>query len=227
MRLSIVLACLSSCLMAGLTLAQCPPTYRSRCSVIQSQACYPTYPQPAYTVAVAHVPNSHCPTYSQARPLHNINPVMGSRAVVQGICSSPTRYMPVGPPPALARVQPLSVAPTTAQPSPPSQVPSNCSCKSGSASPQAAPHSYPPPAPQATSILEKERNPFSLAGHSRPSADRAVNHCLQEFERCCENGGKDCMLNYFNCTQITGEPLRHSYCPGPATDGRSLSNDPK
>lgn len=67
--------------------------------------------------------------------------------------------------------------------------------------------------PPMASILEQRRNPFSLAGHAQV---RPPDFCAAEFFACCESGGKDCLLNYYKCTEITGEPVQHSECPAAA-----------
>lgn len=65
-----------------------------------------------------------------------------------------------------------------------------------------------------SSILQQRRNPFSLAGHAREV--RPPDFCAAEFFACCESGGKDCLLNYYKCAEVTGEPLQYSECPAAA-----------
>ncbi len=65
---------------------------------------------------------------------------------------------------------------------------------------------------QDRSNIQNRRSPFSLAGHVREGS-KPLDFCLQEFLACCERGGKDCILNYYKCAEITGEPIRHTVCP--------------
>lgn len=218
MRLSLVLTCLLSCMMNGFSVAQCPKTCRPKTcrggyTVMRTptSTCQQTYQRPTYTIT----PQNHCSSYSRAQPIIYGNPVMGT--MVQ---STPTQCWHVAPQTLLPSVQTYSVVPTIADRS----VQSGCGCRVGSVLAQGMPST----SPQGTSILEQERNPFSLAGHVRPGDERPVDHCLQEFLRCCENGHSDCMLNYYNCTQVTGEHVRHSYCPGtPTPGGDDQSKNPK
>jgi hypothetical protein len=137
------------------------------------------------------VPAQSCGlNYSVARPCV-------SYPVVQSITNTPAQCCSVLPQAA------VTCRSASAQSVTPGIVQNNCKCRSGSVSPQVY--------PQAASVLDNQRNPFSLAGHAREG--QAVYHCQQEFLRCCENGGQNCMSSYITCAQITGEPLKHSACP--------------
>ena len=198
MRASIALACFVSAMIAGVTVAQCPTVHRNHYSVVPVQSsCGSNY---AFTKPCVSYPVAQgCQATQSCQVAPNCQ-VVQSCHVAQNITNSPTQYWSVVPQPA------ITFQPAFAQQVTQGTAQNNCNCQSASASPQAN--------PQAASILDNPRNPFSLAGHARPGTDQpAVFHCQQEFLRCCENGGLNCMSNYINCTQITGEPLRHSACP--------------
>jgi hypothetical protein len=213
-RNSIALACFLSGMFAGLTPAQCPQIYRNAHTVVPVQSCCSSM-QPAYTVAVTQA--SCCPTQTspcvrsyrgvQCYPVVQSYSVVQSYPLVQCITNSSNQIRSVVQQPTVTAAP--AIAGQILQPN----VQNNCNCSVGAVLPQSSPQA----SPQTASILEHQRNPFSLAGHARPCE---VQYCLQEFLSCCESGGKDCMINYVNCTQITGEPLRHGRCPtaGPSSD---------
>ena len=219
MRNSVGLACLMSGIIVSTTTAQCPNTNRSVCRVAQVQSCYPTVPQPTYTVISSQA--SPCQTFKCA-PSHQVVktcpvvqscpvqscPVLQRCPMVQSAAHSSTQFWRAVPQTSVAAATP--VFSQNAQ----HNTQNNCNCSAGATLPKYAPQV----GPQAASILEKPRSPFSLSGHVREGAVKPVDHCLQEFLSCCENGGKDCMLNYYKCTEITGEPLRHTACPSPNID---------
>ncbi len=199
MRASTAIAFFMSAMMAGVTIAQCPtnqcPTNQRRCCAIAPvKSCCPNVPQPTYTVVATQ---AHCGSnYSLARPCVRY-PVVQGYAVVQSVTNTRAQCWSDAPQPT------VTYQPTFAQSVTPGTVQNNCNCQSGSVSLQAN--------PQTALSGNNQRNPFSLAGHAREG--QAVYHCLQEFLRCCENGGQNCMANYITCSQVTGEPLKYSSCP--------------
>lgn len=74
-------------------------------------------------------------------------------------------------------------------------------------------------------------SPYSLSGYAIPPASarstprmQVPNPCEEEFLRCCENGGPNCIENYMACTDLSGEPVLHSACPPGGPIGRSSLN---
>ena len=194
MRTSTAIACFLSAMMAGVTVAQCPTTQRRCCSIVPVQSCCPNLPQPTCTVKAPQTPCGL--NYSLARPCDRY-PVVQGYPVVQSVTHTRGQCWAVVP------QSTVTYQPTIAQSITPGTVQNNCNCQSGSVSLQAN--------PQTALSGNHQRNPFSLAGHAREG--QAVYHCLQEFLRCCENGGQNCMINYIYCSQVTGEPLQYSSCP--------------
>jgi len=224
-RNSIALACLLSALIVNATTAQCPKTHRNCYSAAPIKARYQSCPQSEYRLPSTKVPpcqtNNRCASYAvlqsypvvqgcsvvQSHPIVDSYPVIQSYPVVQSITNSSTQNWSVVQ-------QPSSAATRVFSQNAKQVTQNNCSCGGGGKMPSISTQI----GPQATSILEYERNPFSLAGHAR--VGKPLDYCVQEFIACCGNGGKDCMLNYYKCAEITGEPLRHNVCPsaGPTSD---------
>ena len=206
MRNSIALACLLSAIIVNATMAQCPKTHRNCRSATPVQARYQSCPQKAHTLASTKVlpcqTNNRRARYPvlKSYPVVQGCSVVQSYPVVQSITNSSSQMWRGVPQPSIAGTRLFS---QNAQ----QFTQNNCSCGGGGTMPSFSPQI----SPQATSILEHKRNPFSLAGHAREG--KQLDYCLQEFLVCCEGGGKDCMLNYYKCAEITGEPLRHIVCP--------------
>ncbi len=193
MRNSIALAFLLSALLVNATSAQCRKSYRNRLSAAPVQTHCPNL-QPRCQPSCAQVPL--CQFNNRAiYPVLQAHPVVPNCALAQSITNPSYRHSPV--------VSQAQVAPSV-----PNLTRSNCSCSGGSTNTSSF---SPQSSPQAASILETRRNPFSLAGHAHER--KPYDYCLQEFLICCESGGKNCMLNYYKCGEITGEPLRYNVCP--------------
>jgi hypothetical protein len=75
---------------------------------------------------------------------------------------------------------------------------------------------YVPQTQWGSSNREHQHPPLSLSGLPHPDTGKAIpNPCEVAFLQCCQAGGSgnQCMLNYYLCHLMTGEPLRHSECP--------------
>lgn len=196
MRNPIALTCLLSAFVVNAAIAQCPNSHGKRFSRAPSRARFQPSVQRACPIPT-QVPT--CQIKNRCAAVQGYRVVQGN-PVIQGYTVVPSINN--------LSIQPWSVVtPSAVAQNAPSVAQSNCSCNSGGNMPSFSPQG----SSQAASILEQRRNPFSLAGHAQEG--KAFDYCLQQFLACCEGGGKDCMLSYYKCAEITGEPLRHAACP--------------
>ncbi len=208
MRKPIALACLLFAILANGVSAQYPSTCVRRFAA-PVQAC-PNFQKPACRTAL---------TQASACQIQNHRPSAQVYSVVQGASVAATYpAVPVYPmvqgSPVIQSINKLPMQPgsvlshSTVVQNAQQQTQTNCNC--GGRVPSFSPQSGAP----TVSILEPKRNPFSLAGHAQEV--KPIDYCLQEFLVCCQRGGKNCMLNYYNCAEITGEQMRFDTCPAEA-----------
>ncbi len=223
MRNSVGLAGLLFCFIASVTSAQSP----SNCRGHRTKVFAPTrYAAPQQSVCRPLNQVSRCGT------THVVSACGANQKIVQNyqLANAVVQNCPV-----VASGRCVPSTPHVLQPalvvSPPSVVAANagtgpmfgqvvappCACSAGGATPPYlhAQNDYSQIGGiylQDRSNIQNRRSPFSLAGHVREGS-KPLDFCLQEFLACCERGGKDCILNYYKCAEITGEPIRHTVCP--------------
>lgn len=214
MRYSIAQACLLSVLFVSATAAQCPKAHRNNCRVIAVQPCQTISSQPTCAIASSRpqcrrntsvsscaISQGHAVVQSQPVPMgcNIVQSYPTVPSVTSSIVHASPQFWPVASSPSASNIAFSSNA-TIVQSS-------GCNCSGNGGVSQPLPQG----ASQAVGSPDQKRNPFSLAGHAREV--KPQDFCLREFLSCCESGGKDCMLNYYKCAEITGEQLRYNICP--------------
>ena len=214
MRKSIALTCLLSTLIVCEATAQCPKVHRNRQRSVSVNPCY-------QSLQLSGTPQiSACQTSNRcaSQPILQSYPVMQGCPVVQSHQAVHSFRVSQNYQVAPSMNYPSTELWTVIPQSPFQQAPafpqnahqitqSNCNCIGDGTHPHFSTQSL----PQTATTLEHRHNPFSLAGHAHEA--RPPDLCLKEFLACCDSGGKDCMLNYYKCAEITGEPVKHTECP--------------